>query len=119
MNLPTPAQIRSFYPRASADDAVVQAYIDDAALIAGNCAGVVAAVNSQASIVRWIAIHLMAVGNMAAVTSESIGDASKSYGGPTLGLNLNSTPYGQRALLLDPSGELARLGQPRAKFVVV
>lgn len=123
MDTPTPAQIRQFYPQASSDDAVVQAYIDDAAIVAERCAGVVSAASTvQKSVVRWVAIHLMAVGGKdgGQVQSESIGDASKSYTtSGTSGVNLSSTVYGQRALLLDPSGCLVRLGLKRATFTLV
>lgn len=119
MELPTVAAVRRIFPQASADDAVVQDFIDEAALVASRCAGLVAAAAAnQSSAVKWIAAHLMAVGSSnGGVSSESIGKASKSYAMGPMGDNLKSTVYGQRALLLDPSGCLARLGFPKPIFV--
>lgn len=55
---------------------------------------------------RWLAAHFVAVRDPQ-VTQEKIGDIQATYEGKT-GMGLNSTRYGQQAMLLDHHGILAR-----------
>lgn len=52
------------------------------------------------------------------VKSEKIGDASVTYDGTT-GAGLNSTLYGQQAIILDCSNTLVNLGKINMEFEVV
>ena len=63
---------------------------------------------------RWLAAHYtsMRVRQDAKVT---MGDSSHTYSGKT-GAGLQSTRYGQQAVLLDTTGTLANAGQRRASM---
>ena len=91
-------------------EAVVDAIIADAALIAEGCISSYSD-ERQTAIIKWLACHLIASTNGASgtgsgsVTSSKLGDASESYG--------------QQALLLDTNGCLARKGRPPATVQVI
>jgi hypothetical protein len=55
---------------------------------------------------RWLAAHFLAAKEQQAA-QESYGNSSATYQGQT-GLGLDGTQYGQRAKLIDPTGNLAR-----------
>lgn len=119
---PTVDEVRATIT-TSLTDAQIQLFIDDAVLVASQCASFLGFdASRQQAIVRWLTAHLLSTvmnkggGNL---TAESLGDASKSYGTSALGKELRSTMYGNAALQLDPSGCLARLGKARATFQVV
>lgn len=61
---------------------------------------------------RWVAAHFLAA-RVPQVKSESVGGASATYQVNTKD-GLGSTVYGERALMLDVTGALARLGQKAA-----
>jgi hypothetical protein len=102
-------------------DEEIQASIDDATLIVAQCSGVASlSADVQTAILKYVTAHLMSAlyGKSGVVTSETLGDASTTYasGGTMFGQQLDSTPYGQRALLLDSTGCLRRLGRMRPIF---
>lgn len=106
-------------------EAVVDAIIADAALIAEGCISTYSD-GRQTAIIKWLACHLIASTNGASgsgsgsVTSSKLGDASESYAKSALtGDGLQSTHYGQQALLLDTNGCLARKGRPPASVEVI
>lgn len=120
MELPLPADVRAIFA-TTAEDATIQANIDDAALVAEQCPAIVAASSAkQKSIIKWLTAHMMSMTGASVskgsgvVTSDSMGDAARSYAAPTMGANLQGTSYGQRALLLDDSGCLVSLGEKLA-----
>lgn len=61
------------------------------------------------AIERWLAAHFYAVRDMRRST-ETAGSVSESYQ-YKLGLHLNSTMYGQQAMMLDTAGGLASLNK--------
>lgn len=106
-------------------EAVVDAIIADAALIAEGCISSYSD-ERQTAIIKWLACHLIASTNGASgtgsgsVTSSKLGDASESYAKSALtGEGLKATHYGQQALLLDTNGCLARKGRPPATVQVI
>lgn len=106
-------------------EAVVDAIIEDAALIAEGCISAYSDAR-QTAIIKWLACHLIASTNGASgsgsgsVTSYKLGDASESYAKSALtGDGLASTHFGQQALLLDTNGCLARKGRPSASVEVI
>ncbi len=106
-------------------EAVVDAIIADAALIAEGCISSYSD-ERQTAIIKWLACHLIASTNGASgtgagsVTSSKLGDASESYAKSSLtGEGLKATHYGQQALLLDTNGCLARKGRPPATVQVI
>ena len=124
LSLPTPTDVRAIIA-TSLDDSQLNAVIADAALIAEACAAVVGYPGTrQASIVKYIAAHLLAgsagsASGSGAITQKALGDASESYAAGQLGMDLKSSQWGNKALLLDPSGCLATLGRQRAYFEVL
>lgn len=65
--------------------------------------------DAECSIILWLAAHFVTIRERM-VKSESIaGEWSVSYMG-TDGLGLNASLYGQQALAMDCSGELAKAG---------
>lgn len=106
-------------------EAVVDAIIADAALIAEGCISSYSD-ERQTAIIKWVACHLIASTNGASgtgsgsVTSSKLGDASESYAKSALtGEGLKATHYGQQVLLLDTNGCLARKGRPPATVQVI
>jgi len=122
--LPTLADVRAIIA-TSLTDGQLQAVIDDAALIAEGCAAVAGyPATRQAAIVKYITAHLLAgsagsATGSGAITQKALGDASESYAAGQLGMDLKSSQWGSKALLLDPSGCLATLGRQRAYFEVL
>lgn len=100
-------------------DAVVQAVIDDAALMVERCSSDWSD-ELETSILKWLSAHLLAStqdGGM--LTSEKLGDASESYSRASVGDGISGTVYGQQAIALDPTGCLARLGRAKADIQVI
>lgn len=120
LTLPTREEVRAVYPTALTDGQL-DAMIADAALIAEGCVAVATYTTArQASIVKWVAAHLLASlgGALGSITQKALGDGSETYARGQFGANLAGTLQGQQAIALDPSGCLARLGQRKA-FVKV
>ena len=63
---------------------------------------------------RWLAAHFASAWDQQAV-ELALGEARVKYQGQ-FGKGLESTTYGQRALLLDPTGRLVGGGRKTAKF---
>jgi len=57
----------------------------------------------------WLSAHFVAAARDRITTSETIGPASETYAN-VFSEGLKSTPYGQTAINLDPTGELSKLG---------
>ena len=107
------------------EDAAVAALIDDATLLVEDCVSALSC-SRQATIIKWVTAHLIAsmststAGQTGVLTSESLGDASRSYAKPTLGeQGLHGTTYGQQAIAYDPNGCLATLGARKTLFKVL
>lgn len=103
-------------------DASVQVYIDDAAVLVNTCILPLTA-DAQTAVIKYVAAHLVSVrdaeGGSGVVVSEKLGDAQTSYAAMPLGKQLQSSTYGQSALLFDPNGCLANLGAVAAKVRLV
>ena len=63
---------------------------------------------------RWLAAHYAAM-RVRQDVKVTMGDASHTYAGKT-GMGLQSTRYGQQAVLLDTSGTLANAGRRQASM---
>ena len=64
----------------------------------------------------WISAHYLSMKEQR-ISSDKMGDAQQSYRAPgVLQTGLESSFYGQQALLLDCSGTLVNLGKPKARF---
>lgn len=120
MEQPSVADVRAIIViPASVTDEVVEGFIDDAEALVSQCSAVASATDVvQKAILKYVTAHMLAnlYGTTGALQSKALGDASKSYGSGsrTFGTGLAGTHYGQQALLLDPTGCLARLGRQRA-----
>lgn len=105
----------------SLTEAVVESIIADAALIAETCIANYGEAR-QTAIIKWLAAHLVAstaTGGESTLTSEKLGDASRTYARATTGEGLKGTMYGQQALSLDTNGCLFRKGNGRATVSVI
>lgn len=101
------------------DTTVVDAVIDDAAILADPCSASWTE-EQETAILKWLAAHLLASTHDGAVTkSESLGDASMTWQRPQVGEALRGTSYGQQALALDHTGCLIRRGRPKATMEVI
>lgn len=108
-------------------DGQVNAAIETATLVAEDCASILAASEArQKAIVKYLAAHFLHVTDMSnasskskAITSRSLGDASESYAAAPLGTQLESSQFGQQALILDTGGCLATKGKRRAMMRVL
>lgn len=119
LSKPTVAAVRALVTSSSCDD-VIEALIDDAALLAEGCT-VLAGYdeNRQVAIIKYLAAHLIVSRGEGTgrgqVTQEALGDANRSYSAP-VGSNLLSTTFGQQAAAFDPSGCVANIGKIRARL---
>lgn len=69
------------------------------------------------SLTKWLAAHLVASADPGAtgnVTSDKLGDASRTYGRAVSGEGLASTMYGRQVMALDATGCLTGLGRAKA-----
>jgi hypothetical protein len=62
----------------------------------------------------WLAAHFYAHKDPIAYSSKSVGRSRDVYQG-TAGMNLNSTRFGQTALMLDTTGNLKSLSESKGK----
>jgi hypothetical protein len=67
---------------------------------------------------RWFTAHMLASTLSRTTSDEKLGDASLTYTGKW-GMRLESTPYGQMVMLLDPSGKMANAGKMGATIYAV
>jgi hypothetical protein len=72
-------------------------------------------VDLQFEIKRYLSAHFASINDPStSILEEKIGDASVKYAGTTVPKNstsdLNSTKWGQAAIVLDPTGILKKLG---------
>lgn len=65
----------------------------------------------------WLAAHYLTVYEGVIQSQNVAGEYSVTYA-RIVGEGLRSSPYGQQAIALDPTGKLTKLGSKRAKFVV-
>lgn len=66
---------------------------------------------------RWLAAHLVTIRDKR-FAEVKIGGADAKFEGK-YGLGLDHTSYGQQVLVLDTTGNFAKLGKPRASFAVI
>jgi len=69
------------------------------------------------TIEKWVSAHLIAMTKSRQPQYKKIGDGAESY--PKLGMNMQTTTYGQTALAFDTSGKLANVGKKRIKIEAV
>ena len=116
--MPSVDDVRGIIDTALTDDQI-EALILDAELIVHDCVEVLDA-DRAAAIIKYVTADLIAsaVASSGAGTlaSQSLGDASESYGMGVLGGQFGQSTYWKKALLLDTYGCLARLGKARATF---
>jgi hypothetical protein len=118
VELPLVEDLRAIITSAKTD-AELEAVIDDAALMVSPLACVLAYDGPrQAAIIKYVAADLLAgaieTGGGGALQSQTLGDASETYG--LGGAQLGQSAYWKKALALDTDGCLATLAKPRAFF---
>jgi len=122
--IPSAAEVRAIITTSLTDPAI-EAMIEDAELMVEAC---IASMTCQrkTAIIKWVTAHLISSmssitsGGTGVITSDSLGDASRSYAKPTLdSTGLFGSTYGQQAMALDPNGCLAALGMRKTLFKVL
>jgi len=102
-------------------NSIITAFIEDASALVDELFEDETEIGTSllARIEKWIAAHFVAIRDPR-IKTEKIGDASVTYRGSVgAGKGLEFTPYGQQALLLDPTGRLKSIGTKRATFKAV
>lgn len=98
---------------------VVEAIINDAALMAYDCLADQSE-EMQIAVVKWLAAHLVSMaggGSSGMLTSRRLGDASKTYAVSASGDGLKGTVYGRQVIALLPC--LSTLGQSTVSIEVI
>ena len=67
---------------------------------------------------KYYAAHIIASTTKRIASEEKVGDASIKYTGEYKS-GLNSTPYGQMVLMIDPTGLVARAGKISASITAI
>jgi uncharacterized protein (DUF1697 family) len=102
----------------SLTESEVDTYITDANLMVTSILGNEGLSDSlMETIEKWVAAHFIAMTKSRQPQYKKIGDGAESY--PELGMNMQTTTYGQTALAFDTSGKLANVGKKRIKIEAV
>ena len=115
----TVADVRLIYS-GPASDAQITAAIATVQVMAAKCLAGMPDDATRDEVTKYLVAHLLTMtvdSNGAGIAqSSSLGDASDSYNVGAMGKGLRSSGFGQIAIALDPTGCIARLGNPRATF---
>lgn len=98
---------------------VVEAIINDAALIAGDCLGTLSE-ERQAAALKWLAAHMLSGTSdegSQVLTNSKLGDASDTYARGKVGEGIHGSYYGQQAVAIAPC--LSAIGQSVASIEVI
>ena len=103
----TVAKVKSILSETELTDPVITSYIGAAGTwMDGLFSGESISAELEAELARWLAAHLIVATQERIATKEGAGGAFIEYAGK-FDEGLRSTPYGQVAISLDPTGLLA------------
>lgn len=109
----TAAEVKEIIPDTSLTDAQVGYFIDVATEMVDDLDADTTLDDARLVFIeQWLTAHLIASTVERMGKTEKIGDAQVTYMGE-FGKNLDSTPYGQMAAMLDTSGTLRALGKKK------
>ena len=113
----TPTEVKEIYP-TDMTETQIQAYINVAEVIVA--ANVTCGLSTTVleEIERWLTAHLIASTQERQTKSERLGEAEVVYTGE-YGPGLESTTYGQTAMMLDSCGGLAAMGKKAIKMTSI
>jgi len=113
----TPTEVREIYPTDMTDDQI-QAYINVANIIvtANITCGLSDTILEE--IERWLTAHLITSTQERQTKSERLAEAEVVFTGE-YGPGLQSTTYGQTAMMLDTCGGLASMGKKTLKLTAI
>jgi hypothetical protein len=112
-------EVKEIMDNCTVIDAVVDTFIDaSTALIDKIYADTIVTDALLKEIERWLTAHMLASTLARTTSDEKLGDASVKYTGQW-GKKLESTPYGQMVLVLDPTGLMANTGKMSATITAV
>ena len=112
-------EVKEIMDNCTVIDAVVDTFIDaSTALIDKIYADTLITDTLLKEIERWLTAHMLASTLARTTSDEKLGDASVKYTGQW-GKKLESTPYGQMVLILDPTGLMANAGKMAATITAV
>lgn len=116
----TATEVKAIMDGCSLTDAQVEPYISAAHkyvdLVFVNDTTTSASVKKE--IEKWFTAHLIASVRSRVTAKERVGEAEVTYAAK-YGEGLNSTPYGQMVLQLDPTGKVALAGKKGASIYAV
>jgi len=115
------SEVKNIYSRTALSDTDIQAAITLANVLVDERVKGESGLNDTLlkEIERLLAAHFATVNEeRGGLSQESKGDSSESYRG-TAGTSIRSTRYGQQAIMLDPSGTLAKLGGRVARIKAI
>ncbi len=113
-----PAELKLILADSELSDAVLTAFIGSASTMIDN---VLAGYLDEATlkeIEKWTAAHMISCTVERMASREGAGGAEIYYTG-RYGQELSSTPYGQMALVLDPTGRMAALGGKAVSIIAI
>jgi len=112
----TPENVRTII-ETDLDNSAIQEYLDSSQVwLAKVFTNVNLGDDLKAVIHKWITAHMIAVSHQRTTEREKAGPAEVQYAGE-FGAGLYSTPYGQTAIDLDPTGTLEKLASKKRAFL--
>lgn len=122
----TASEVKEIMPSCTLEDATIDAYIAGATLIITDLFtnDTTTSDDLLKEIERWYVAHMVASTVWRLSAREKLGDAEVEYGAKVEYMGkgydrLASTPYGQVALQLDPTGKMNRLGKRGLRIVAI
>ena len=112
----TVRQVRELIPTSAENDAILHSYINTANVyVDANLLTAGHGTTILEQIELYLSAHFTAIfEERGAIVEETLGDATDEYA-DIYAPGLQSTRFGQQAVILDTSGTLARLGSPKLK----
>lgn len=118
MSTVTPAMVKLILPETELANTTIQAFITSSERFLA-AAGVSTSVDTDVSeeLIKWIAAHFITSTVERFAVSEKAGPTEQKFAN-VYSKNLGSTPYGQTAITLDPSGILRTMSLGRKQIAL-
>ena len=114
----TPAALKLILADSELSDDVLSAFIGSANTMVNNVVGGYLDETTLTEIEKWLAVYMISCTVERMASREGAGGAEIYYTG-RYGQELSSTPYGQMALVLDPTGRMAALGGKAVSIIAI
>lgn len=116
----TASEVKEIMDNCTTDDNVIDVFIGAATALIDKIYAEDTTVTDTLlkEIERWLTAHMIASTVFRTTSDEKLGDATVKYTGQW-GKKLESTPYGQMVLTLDPTGLMANTGKMGASIYAI